>query len=522
MQPCGPRPATEVRAEGMTAPLNASDAILARVREPARRDRAAILHAGGTVTCGELGDAVSRAANALGALGLRRGERVCLLMNDSPRFCAAFLGALKAGAVAVALNTRLPPAELAYIVGDCEARLAIADPEYLAAAGAACQGTATRLIPALGPGDSLAAAVAAARAEHVTAATRADDPAFWLYSSGTTGKPKAIIHSQASCAHAGKLLREVVGAGDDTVVLATSKLFFAYALDNGFTGPLSCGGAIVLDESWPTPEAIAANAARYRPNVFFTVPTVMRRLLALPRDELAAFAPIRHVFTAGERLPDAIAAKWQETVGTTVLEAYGMSETFCNAFANFPGRRRTGTCGVPLAGVETKLLDGGAHEVADDAPGVLWVRHPSLALGYKSAAATARAFRDGWFCTGDLFTRDADGFWSHQGRADELYKIAGQWVKPVDLEEAVLADSRIREAACVVVPDADGFDRLALFVVGTADGAVEVAAARLDALPRHARPKWVRAVSELPRTATGKVQRFRLREQLVAELQNAG
>jgi acyl-coenzyme A synthetase/AMP-(fatty) acid ligase len=124
-------------------------------------------------------------------------------------------------------------------------------------------------------------------------------------------------------------------------VLATSKLFFAYALDNGFTGALACGGTIVIDESWPTPEAIVANAARYRPNVFFTVPTVMRRLLALPRGELAAFAPIRHVFTAGERLPDAIAAKWQEIVGTTVLEAYGMSETFCNAFANFPGRRRT-------------------------------------------------------------------------------------------------------------------------------------------------------------------------------------
>jgi benzoate-CoA ligase len=506
----------------MTAPLNASDAILARMRAPARRARPAIRHAGGTVTCGEFAEAVARAANALGALGLRRGERVCLLMNDSPRFCAAFLGALKAGAVAIALNTRLAPAELAYIVGDCAARLAIADPEYLAVAGAACSGTATRLVPALGPNGSLEAAVAAARPDHASAATHADEPAFWLYSSGTTGKPKAIIHSHASCAHAGKLLREVAGAGEETVVLATSKLFFAYALDNGFTGPLACGGAIVIDESWPTPEAIAANVARYRPNVFFTVPTVMRRLLALPAAEIAAFASIPFVFTAGERLPDAVAARWREAVGTTVLEAYGMSETFCNAFANFPGRRRTGTCGVPLDGVAAKLLDERGQEVGDDAPGVLWVRHPSLALGYKDAAASTRAFRDGWFCTGDLFTRDADGFWSHQGRADELYKIAGQWVKPVELEEAVLADARIREAACVVVPDADGFDRLALFVVGAGDGAAQIVAARLDELPRHARPKWVRMVPELPRTATGKVQRFRLREQLVGELRGAG
>jgi len=503
----------------MTAPLNASDAILARVRAPGRRDRPAILHAGGAVSCGALDDAVSRAANALEALGLGRGERLCLLMNDSPRFCAAFLGAIKAGAAVVALNTRLPPAELAYAVADCAARLAVADPEYLAAGAAACRGSAARLVPARGGGDSLAAAMAAAPPAHATAPTRAGDPAFWLYSSGTTGKPKAIIHSQASCAHAGKLLREVVGAGEGTVVLATSKLFFAYALDNGFAGPLACGGTIVLDETWPTPEAVAANAARYRPEVFFTVPTVLRRLLALPREQLAAFAPVRFVFTAGERLPDAIAAKWREAVGTTVLEAYGMSETFCNAFANFPGRRRTGTCGVPLAGVQARLVDEHGQEVADDAPGVLWVKHPSLALGYKDAAATARAFRDGWFCTGDLFTRDAGGFWSHQGRADEFCKIAGQWVKPAELEETALADGRVREAACVVVPDADGFDRLALFVVG--DGATEVAAARMDELPRHARPKWVRAVPELPRTATGKVQRFRLREQLVAELRGA-
>ncbi len=505
----------------MTAPLNASDAILARVREPARRDRPAILHAGGATTCGELDDAVSRTASALAALGLERGERVCLLMNDSPRFCAAFLGAIKAGAVAVALNTRLPPPELAYIVGDCEAQLVIADPEHLAAGRAACRGTATRLLPARGD-ESLEAAVAMARPLHATATTRADDPAFWLYSSGTTGRPKAIIHSQASCAHAGKLLREVVHAGDDTVVLATSKLFFAYALDNGFTGPLSCGSTIVIDEDWPAPEAIAANVARCRPNVFFTVPTMMRRLLALPPEQLAAFAAIRLVFTAGERLPDAIAAKWRERVGATVLEAYGMSETFCNAFANFPGQHRGGSCGLPLAGVTAKLLDERGQEVADDAPGVLWLRHPSLALGYKSAEMTARAFRDGWFCTGDLFTRDADGFWSHQGRADELYRIAGQWVKPAELEETVLADRRIREAACVVVPDADGLDRLALFVVGADDRAVEVALARVGELPRHARPKWVRAVTELPRTATGKVQRFRLREQLVAELRDAG
>ena len=502
----------------MSATLNAADALLAHARTRGGPDRAAILHAGGTLTYRDLDAAVSRAANAIDALGVRRGERVCLLMNDTPQFCAVFLGTLKAGAVAIAVNTRLPETELAFIVADSEARLAIADPEFLAAGSAACRRAAARLVPARGSGESLEAAVAAARVEHSTPTTHAGEPAFWLYSSGTTGRPKGIIHSHASCAHAGKLLREVAGVRAGTVVLATSKLFFAYALENGFTGPLACGATIVLNEGWPGPAAIAAQVARYGPTVLLTVPTVVRRLLALPAAERAGLASVPLVFTAGERLPDAVAAKWRETVGTEVLGAYGMSETFCNVLANFPGRNRVGTCGVPLAGVETKLVDADGGEVGDDEPGVLWVKHPSLALQYRSVEATARAFRDGWFCTGDLFTRDAAGYWTHQGRADELYKVAGQWVKPAELEETVLADARIREAACVLVPDADGFERLALFVVGADADAADIAAARLEQLPRHARPKWIRTVAELPRTATGKVQRFRLRERLVDEL----
>jgi benzoate-CoA ligase len=167
-----------------------------------------------------------------------------------------------------------------------------------------------------------------------------------------------------------------------------------------------------------------------------------------------------------------------------------------------------------MAGVEAKLE--GAAQPGD--PGVLWLRHPSLALGYTRPEVTARAFRDGWFCTGDLFTRDEDGYWTHEGRADDLYKVAGQWVKPAAVEEAVLGDPALRDAACVVVADRDGFERLALYVVPAGEDAAAIAAAqsRCDArLPQHARPKWIRAIAELPRTATGKVQRFRLREAFV-------
>lgn len=498
--------------------LNAADAILARAREPGCADRPAILHAGGALSYRELDDAVSRAANALAGLGLARGDRVCFLMKDTPLFCAAYLGALRAGLVAIAINTRLAPAEQGFIVADAKARVLIADPDFLAAAQVA-RGAA-RLIPARDAQDSFAQAVAAAPPRYATAATVPGDEAFWLYSSGTTGHPKGILHSHANAAHAGKLLREVIGADERTVVLGTSKLFFAFGLDNGFLGVLSCGATTILNEGWPEPGDIVDQVLRHRPTLFFAVPSFFRRLLALPPERLAAMKHVPRNLTAGERLPEAVEAEWHAKVGTEILVAHGMSETFCNTFSNFPGRTRAGTCGQALAGVETKLLDAEGRPAPPGEPGILWIRHPSLALRYSNPEATARLFRDGWFCTGDLFSVDADGYWTHQGRADELIKVAGQWVKPMELEEAVLRDARIREAACVVAPDADGFDRLALFVVGSGlpEGeAARIAEARLADLPKYSRPKWIRELAELPRTATGKVQKFRLRERLRAD-----
>jgi benzoate-CoA ligase len=504
----------------VAAELNAADVILAKAREPRFRDRAAIVHAGGTVSYGALDVEVAKAARALTALGLARGERVAFLMNDSPRFCAAFLGAIRAGAVALALNPRLPAADLAFVVADSGARRLVADPDFLGIARAACAGTAARLVPARGAGDTLEATVARASPEFPTAATRADEAAFWMYSSGTTGKPKGILHSHANCAHAGKLYRELLPAHDPMVVLATSKLFFAFALDHAFLGALACGATTILNEGWPEPEAILAQARAHRPTIFLSVPTFFRRLLALPKGALAPLASVRANLTGGERFPDAVAAQWREAVGSELLTVYGMSETFTPVMANRPGRSSAASCGVPLRGVETKLVGANGSPVAPGEPGVLWFRHPSLALRYQNPEATARAFRDGWFCSGDVFTHDPNGTWTHQGRADDLLKVAGQWVNPREVEEAVLTDPRVREAVCVVVPDRDGFERLAMFVVG--NDAARVAAARLDGVPRHSQPKWVRELEELPRTATGKVQRFKLRERLERELRDEG
>ena len=498
--------------------FNAAEIILRLA--PRLGDKTAIIHTGGTTSYAQFGSLVNRAANAFTDHGVGRGERVGLMVKDSPLYCAAFLGLVKAGAVAVPLNPRLPAGDYAFILADAKLRLVASDPEHAPMLADAAERNGARILAAEGEGETLANWVASASDAFQAAPTLRSDPAFWLFSSGTTGRPKGIIHSHASCADAGKLLREVVGADERTVVLGTSKLFFTYAIDNAFLGPINIGATTVITESWPEPEQVVEQVALHRPNVLFSVPTFYRRLLNLGAERLAPLRSVGYFYTAGERLPDSIALGWREAVGKDIHSCYGMSESYTNALACFPGKQRLGATGMPLGGVQARLLDKEGHEVGVGEPGVMWIRHPDLTLGYPDPEATAKVLRDGWFCTGDLFVRDAEGYYYHQGRADELLRVAGQWVKPMEVEEAVLVDAGIREAACVVIPDRDGFDRLALFVVPARPGEGKgLAESRCgQALPQYSRPKWICEVEELPRTPTGKVQRFRLREQLLAQL----
>jgi benzoate-CoA ligase len=252
----------------------------------------------------------------------------------------------------------------------------------------------------------------------------------------------------------------------------------------------------------------------------FSVPTFYRRLLALPAERMAPFRAVRHFVSAGERLPTQLFEAWRAAVGREILTIYGMSETFCAAMITPPGSSGAQRSGRPLAGVKTRLLAADGAEVAPGEAGVLWIRHPALSIGYANRPeATRDQFRDGWFCTRDLFVRDTQGNFIHQGRSDELMKVAGQWVQPAELEEAVNGLPAVAEAACVAVADAEGAERLALFVAARgvdAQSAVAAAARACEQkLPRHKRPKWIVPVPELPRTATGKVQRFKLRELLL-------
>jgi 3-hydroxybenzoate/4-hydroxybenzoate---CoA ligase len=487
--------------------MNAVEFLLGQAALARHADRTALMCGAQSVSYAALAAQVARASNALRALGVAPGDRILLLLRDSPEFAGAWLGAVHAGAVAIGLNTKLTEADYRPMVEDSAARLVIADDALAPALGmlAGELSQSRRLVSARVWADRLAQAAPQAQPHPA----RDEEPAFWLFSSGTTGRPKAIVHTHRGVRPSGQAQREVFGLGAGDRIFTTSKLFFAYALENGLLGPLALGATAILHPDWADVQAVRAILERHRPTAIFSVPTFYRHLLGLPADQLPPFGEVRHYVAAGERLPAALFEAWRAATGREIHSLYGMSETYCAAIV----------AGKPLSGVETRLLDAEGREVAAHETGVLWIRHPALSPGYANRPEGNREqFRDGWFCTRDLFVRDAEGNFSHQGRSDELVKVAGQWVQPGELEEAVSALEAITEAACVAAPDADGFERLALFVAARgADAEAAVAAAEracVEKLPRHKRPKWVVPVETLPRTATGKVQRFKLRELL--------
>lgn len=513
--------------------MNAVEHLLGVTALERHGTRVALICGGETLTYRELAARVARAANALRSLGVQPGERVTLLMRDSPQFAVAWLGVLHAGAVAIALNTRLSEEEYRYIRADSGARLSIVEdlfcdtnPEHAARyareGGLALTGdSASRYLGALSWRDALKRAAPEAGAVQV----RPDDPAFWLYSSGTTGRPKGIVHAHRAVLCAGQAQREVIGLAPGERTLTTSKLFFAYALEHGLLGPLATGATALLDAEWPEAEAVLERVAREQPVAFFSVPTFYRRLLALGAGRLAPFQRVRRFVAAGERLPAPVLKAWRAATGGEILSLYGMSETFCACLVTPPGTSDGTRTGRPLEGIGARLAADGGREAAPGEPGILWIKHPGLALGYANRPAqTAAQFRDGWFCSHDYFVRDREGFLSHQGRSDELVKIAGQWVQPAELEEAVAGEPLVAEAACLPVADREHFERLALFIVARGEPAAAVAAASGACerkLPAHKRPKWIVPVAELPRTATGKVQRFKLRALLEQDPQKS-
>ena len=508
--------------------MNAVEFLLGPQALAKHGDRTALICGDELITYRQLAASVRRASSAVAKMGVRPGESVLLLMRDTPEFAAAWLGVLRAGAVAVAVNNKLTEAEHRHILADCNARLAIVEELYVAAGSKVVDQLVQdgRLVMAGGRREDVPEWRKLLRNAEDTAPLniKEEEPAFYLYSSGTTGRPKGIVHSHKSVMHVGQAHR-LLGIGPGDRVFTTSKFFFAYGLEHGLLGTIALGATAILSPDWPDRGSLPDIVERHRPTAIFSVPTVYRRLLLEPA-ELGPFKSVRYFVAGGERLSPQLVSQWKAATGGELLNLYGMSETFCACMLTKPGTSDGVRMGEPLAGVEFRLANLQGEEPPQGQPGVLWVRHPAQAAEYANLPEqTKEQFKDGWFCTRDVFLRDGRGFFVHQGRSDELVKVAGQWVQPAELEEAVAGERTIAEAACVAMPDEDGLERLALFIAArgdTADALRAAAEACERILPRHKRPKWIRSIEQLPRTATGKIQRYKLREMLKSERSNKG
>ncbi len=505
--------------------MNAAQALLGPALARGLGDRPALVFEGRGVTYGELDARASRCGHGLRDAGVRAQDRVMLLVHDRPEWFYAYLGAMKLGAVPVAINPLASAEVLRFVVEDSACRLLVIESALLplyrsVAAGLAAPPAVMVADRAAGGHPSLDQAMHGRPDSLEPVALSPEDMAIWMYTSGTTGKPNGAVHRQRAIPEAPRFLGEVLGVGPGDRLYCTSKLFFAFSLGHCALASLQLGAATILLEPWPTTETVAAVVARDRPTVMFTVPTLYRNLL---RDGQAAGAPfrrVRHYVAAGERLPEALFERWREATGRPILEGVGATETLMLFLANRPGDCRPGASGVAAPGVELRLEDeAGATVTEPDRTGVMWVRSGCIAAGYWNREEKSAAFRDGWYCTGDLFSRDADGWFHHRGRQDDMLKVSGQWVSPAEIEAEVLRHSKVDEAVVVGVPDRDGLTRLALFLVV---GEAQVDRAELEAeitesltarLSSYKCPRRVFYTDEMPRTATGKLQRFVLRDQ---------
>lgn len=498
----------------------------------------AVAYEGREITYGELRAETIRAAEVFHALGLQAGERVAILLNDSPEFIAAFVAIQSLGAIAVPINMGLSVEEQRLILNDCTPRAAILEAaicntlltavgdrlRYLKDMLVVCRGQ-DRGVPRIEGVNTLLFAQAPAQTleSEFPVQPASATPAFILYTSGSTGEPKGAVHCQADVFHTNETFcKEVLRLRTGDRLFSSSRLPFAYGLGNSFSFPLLNGATTILCLEKPTPEVISRIFSEDKPTIFFGVPVVFNLLLEHHRHVKAIdCSSLRLCISAGEALPAHLGEEWEKTFGVKVLDGIGSTEMLHMWMSNLEGAVRYGSSGNLLKGYEARLLDEQGNATPMDGEGHLWVKGNSAALGYwERPEVTARTFVDGWVRTGDLYARDRDGYWFHLGRSDDCFKSSGQWVSPVEVESVLLRCPGVGRAAVVEDFDEDGLPCACAFVVREA---VESSAGKLEeelrqvtkiALPRFKRPRRYLFVAELPYTATGKIQRFKLRERL--------
>ena len=495
-----------------------------------RADKTAYIDDFGQLSFGELDSTARRLAAALLAAGIRREERVLLLMHDNNDWPVAFLGAMYAGIVPVAVNTLLPADDYRYMLQHSRARAALVSNALLPVLREAMEGGGHELGPVIvSRADATLAAgeqafeafVAAAEPLAVAADTHRDDPGFWLYSSGSTGKPKGTVHTHANPYWTSELYgKGVLGITEQDVCFSAAKLFFAYGLGNALTFPLTVGATSVLLAGRPTPEVIYQRLVEHRPTLFFGAPTGYVAMLAYADSPAPEALALRLGVSAGEALPAELAQRFAERFGVDVIDGIGSTEMLHIYISNRPGEVRLASSGYPVPGYDIELRGDDGLPVADGEIGDLYVRGPSAALMYWNNREKSReTFQGEWTRSGDKYVRNADGSYTCSGRSDDMLRVSGMYVSPFEVEATLVEHAAVLESAVIGKTDADGLVKTKAFVVlaeGQSVSADDLQAFVKARLAPHKYPRFVEFVDELPKTATGKIQRFRLREREAA------
>ncbi|MEO8536821.1 MAG: benzoate-CoA ligase family protein [Betaproteobacteria bacterium] len=495
-----------------------------------RAHKAAFIDDRSTLDYGALSERVRRFASGLRTLGLRREERVLVLMHDCNDWPVSFLGTLYAGCVPVAVNTLLTADDYAYMLEHSRAQAAVVSGALLPVLSAAmtrADHEATRVIVShpvapLRPDETEFGAFVAAHAAAADAApTAADDPAFWLYSSGSTGRPKGTVHSHANPYWTAELYgKGVLQLREDDVCFSAAKLFFAYGLGNALTFPMGVGATTLLMAERPTPDAIfkrwLGNDGGVRPTVFFGAPTGFAAMLASPSLPARAAVALRLASSAGEALPAELGERFQRHFGVDIVDGIGSTEMLHIFLSNRPERVRYGTTGWPVPGYEIELRGESGAPVPDGESGDLYIRGPSAALMYwGNRAKTRETFQGTWTKSGDKYVRNADGSFTYGGRSDDMLKVSGIYVSPFEVEATLVQHPAVLEAAVIGKEDSDGLVKTKAFVVlkpGATASEADLKVFVKDRLAPFKYPRFIEFVADLPKTATGKIQRYKLRE----------
>lgn len=507
------------------AELNAAIELLDHNLAAGRAEKVAYTDMQRELTFGELSENCTRMGELLAAHGVAQESRIAVLMLDTVDWPTVFLGAIRVGVIPVALNTLLTTEQYDYILNDCRAQALFISAPLLPVVTPILENL-PHLRHVFVVGESkhdhidFTTALQATGTDAAPATTYADEVAFWLYSSGSTGMPKGVQHVHSSMTQVSDFYgQQLLGIREDDVSYSAAKFFFAYGLANNLYLPLSVGATTVLFDGRPTPEAVMERLATHQPTLFYGVPTLYAALLSVPEctPENTSHR-LRLCISAGEALPPDIAQQWTERFGVEVLDGVGSTELLYIFVSNRPGDVRFGTSGKAVPGYEIKLIGEDGTEVPDGEVGEMVVRTTTASIGYWNQRAKSRStFVGEWTHTGDKYIRNTDGYYEICGRTDDMFKVSGIWVSPFEVEAALISHPAVLEAGVVPAEDEDELVKPKAFVVlqpgQSSDGLFEALKSHVqNAVGVWKYPRWIEFVDDLPKTATGKIQRYKLRE----------